>query len=286
MSQAINAGIATSNQLSQAVRENKGDNLGKADFLLLLVTQFKNQDPLNPMDDKEFVAQLAQFSSLEQLMNMNESMEGMTAVIREQSMMSAAAYIGKEVVAGGNAIAKSDEGVSLFYYAVAEDMYKGTIYVYDVNMNQIYGENLPAQAAGTYKFDWNGKNYAGQDVLNGVYYIRLACENANGESMLIDTAVTGTVETVINDNGTTYLKLDDGRVVALDNVREIGSSKTQTSTDTGSGSGSCSTDTGSGSTAGAGGAGTEGGAEGSTEGGTEGDTAEGGTEGDTEGGTG
>ena len=237
MSQAINAGIATSNQLSQAVRETKGDSMGKSDFLLLLVTQFKHQDPLNPMDDKEFVAQLAQFSSLEQLMNMNSGMEGLIAAQREQQMMNAAGYIGKDVVAGGNGIAKTDEGISVFYYAVGNDMAKGSIYVYDENMNQIYGELLGAQAAGTYKFEWNGKNYAGQEALNGVYYIRLTCEDANGQPMLIDTAVSGRVETVLTDNGETYLKLDDGRVVALKNVREIGAPKAPADTGSGSGTG-------------------------------------------------
>jgi flagellar basal-body rod modification protein FlgD len=247
MSQAINAGIATANQLSQ-IRENKGDTLGKSDFLLLLVTQFKHQDPLNPMDDKEFVAQLSQFSSLEQLMNLNTSMDGLTAATKEQMIMSAANYIGKEVVAGGNAIAKTDEGISKFYWAIGNDMAKGSIYIYDVNMNQVYGEQLAGRAAGTYPFDWNGKNYAGQDVLPGVYYVRLTCEDENGQSMLIDTAVTGRVETVINDSGETWLKLDDGRMVALKNVREIGAAKTplDNTTGAGSGTGSGSGDAGSG----------------------------------------
>jgi flagellar basal-body rod modification protein FlgD len=232
MSQAIHSGVATSNLLSQTTRENKGDALGKTDFLLLLVTQFKHQDPLNPMDDKEFVAQLAQFSSLEQLMNMNESIGSLATATREQMMMNAAGFIGKDVVAGGNGIAKTDEGVSVFYYAIGEDMTRGSIYVYDVNMNQIYGENLPAQAAGTdYKFEWNGKNYAGADMPNGVYYVRLTCENANGEPILVDTAVSGRVETVFYNNGETYLKLDDGRIVALSNLREIAAGKASTNTD-------------------------------------------------------
>ena len=222
MSQAINAGIATANQLSQTGRANKGDELGKSDFLLLLVTQFKHQDPLNPMDDKEFIAQLAQFSSLEQLMNMNESMDGLTAATREQQLMNAANYIGKNVAAGGNSIAKAEDGaVSTFYWAIGEDMAKGTLYVYDQNMNQIYGENLSARAAGTYSFDWNGKNYAGAEALPGVYYIRLSVEDANGQAMLVDSAVTGRVTGVTTDSGVTYLRLEDGRVVALQNVREI-----------------------------------------------------------------
>jgi len=221
MSQAINAGIATANQLNQ-VRETKGDSLGKSDFLLLLVTQFKHQDPLNPMDDKEFVAQLAQFSSLEQLMNMNESMDNLTAATKEQQLMNAANYIGKNVAASGNSIAKAEDGgISSFFWAIGEDMAKGSLYVYDQNMNQVYGENLSGRAAGTYSFDWDGKNYEGRDVLPGVYYIRLSIEDASGQPMLSDTAVTGRVTGVTTDNGETYLRLEDGRLIALKNVREI-----------------------------------------------------------------
>ena len=226
MSQAINAGIATSNQLNQAVRETKGDTLGKSDFLLLLVTQFKYQDPLNPMDDKEFVAQLSQFSSLEQLMNLNTSMDALTSATKDQQMMNAANYIGKDVAAGGNGIAKTDESISKFYWAIGSDMAKGSLYVYDQNMNLIYGESLGARAAGTYTFDWSGKDSAGHAALNGVYYVRLSCEDANGQSMLVDTAVTGRVESVLNNNGETYLRLTDGRMVALKGVREIAAAGT------------------------------------------------------------
>src|SRR5512133_3779921 len=61
--------------------------LGKDDFLKLLVTQLQSQDPLNPMDDKEFIAQMAQFTSLEQMQNMNTSVQ----------ITQATSYIGKQV---------------------------------------------------------------------------------------------------------------------------------------------------------------------------------------------
>ncbi len=62
-------------------------SLGKDDFLKLLVTQLQSQDPLNPMDDKEFIAQMAQFTSLEQMQNMNTSVQ----------ITQATAYIGKQI---------------------------------------------------------------------------------------------------------------------------------------------------------------------------------------------
>ena len=69
------------------ISSSKTTDLGKDDFLKLLVTQLQSQDPLNPMDDKEFIAQMAQFTSLEQMQNMNTSMQ----------MTQATSYIGKQV---------------------------------------------------------------------------------------------------------------------------------------------------------------------------------------------
>jgi flagellar basal-body rod modification protein FlgD len=226
MSQAISAGITAANQYNQTGREAKGDSLGKSDFLLLLVTQFKYQDPLNPMDDKEFVAQLSQFSSLEQLMNLNTSMDSLTDATRDQQLMSASNYIGKDVAASGNSVAKKDGHVGKMYWAVDGDMAKGAIYVFDAEKNQVYAENLPPTAGYTTNtFEWSGRNYMGALVPDGVYYITISAEDANGQTLLVDYRVTGRVEGVATEGGETYLRLDDGRVVALKNVKEIAAAK-------------------------------------------------------------
>lgn len=76
-----------------------GDNssLGKDAFLKLLITQLQNQDPTKPMDDKEFIAQMAQFSSLEQMQNMTKAMESLLASQQQTQLMNYSAFIGKEV---------------------------------------------------------------------------------------------------------------------------------------------------------------------------------------------
>jgi flagellar basal-body rod modification protein FlgD len=79
------------------VRENKGDTLGKEDFLKLLVTQLTNQDPTNPMQDTEFVAQLATYSGLEQQMTMNKNLETLIAAGNANTAASAVSLIGTVV---------------------------------------------------------------------------------------------------------------------------------------------------------------------------------------------
>jgi len=258
MSQAINAAISTTKQFDQAARTAKGDSLGKSDFLLLLVTQFKYQDPLNPMDDKEFVAQLSQFSSLEQLMNLNTGMDGLAAATKDQQMMNAANYIGKDIAASGSSIAKKDGHVGKFYWAADGEVAKGTIYVYDQEMNQIYAEQFGPKSAGTTStFEWSGRNYIGAQVPDGVYYIRLACEDANGKALLVDTRVTGRVEGVANEQGEIYLRMDDGRVVALKNVHEIAAAANTQDEDGGAGTGANTGGNGSNTGGNGGGAGAE-----------------------------
>ncbi|SHE59487.1 flagellar basal-body rod modification protein FlgD [Thermoanaerobacter uzonensis DSM 18761] len=75
----VNTNYSFSNVYNNSKITSK-NQLGKEDFLKLLVTQLKNQDPLNPMDDKEFIAQLAQFSTLEQMQNMNNSFNSIRAI--------------------------------------------------------------------------------------------------------------------------------------------------------------------------------------------------------------
>lgn len=78
---------ASNSNTANVSTAKSNQSLGKDDFLKLLVTQLQSQDPLNPMDDKEFIAQMAQFTSLEQMQNMNTSVQ----------ITQATAYIGKQI---------------------------------------------------------------------------------------------------------------------------------------------------------------------------------------------
>lgn len=199
---------------------NNGD-LDKDAFLTLLVTQFQYQDPLNPMDDKEFIAQLAQFSALEQTMLTNENLEKVVLSTNQQTTISVTDYIGREVSARGEHISKKDGRMSLIQYAASEEMSSCYINILDSTNQVVDTVDLGARASGIHDFTWDGKRSNGSDAPDGVYKAAFSGKNMDGAAIFVDTSVSGRV------TGTTFyqnqhiLRMEDGRTVYLVDVREV-----------------------------------------------------------------
>ncbi|MBR4741637.1 MAG: flagellar hook assembly protein FlgD [Desulfovibrio sp.] len=241
MSAITSALSQTSKEFSSALakQSSSGSNMDKEDFLMLLVTQFQYQDPLNPMEDQEFIAQMAQFSSLEQLMNLNDSMQGLTDATENQQMVNATSYIGKQVSITGNTIGKVTDGegkttISTFRYAFGDNVKEGVLTVTDSTGKAVYTETLAGKMGNqTFEFNWNGLNDKGVVVPDGTYVINLAAYNQAGEAVLSDQVVDATVTSVVNQGDTVYLGLDGGQSMELANVRQVSMAKAvQTNTTT------------------------------------------------------
>lgn len=97
MANTIEASLMLSNDQSQS-RKTGAAILGKDDFLKILMTQLQNQDPMNPMQDKDFIAQMATFSSLEQITNMNKTMEKFVQDQAQNQLLQASMMIGKTII--------------------------------------------------------------------------------------------------------------------------------------------------------------------------------------------
>lgn len=109
MANTINSSLLLSNyQTTQ--RSTGSDTLGKDDFLKILMTQLQNQDPLNPMQDKDFIAQMATFTSLEQMTNMNKSITSLVSAQEQNQLISYSQFIGKEV--SWHKLAESEDGTT------------------------------------------------------------------------------------------------------------------------------------------------------------------------------
>ena len=204
----------------------------KNTFLKLLVAQLSNQDPLNPTEDKEFVSQLAQFTSLEQLQSINTGVETLNSTIHDGQMMTATGFIGKDVMVTGNQITKLNnaEGdilTTTVYYTLDDPVAKHQITVRDKTTGMpVYTEELGARQAGSYPYIWEGKDDDGREVASGAYDIYITAQDANDKPALVKTQFAARVLTVMNEDGVYKLTLDGGRTVNLMDVTEVGGADT------------------------------------------------------------
>ncbi|QXD16047.1 flagellar hook capping protein [Rhodocaloribacter litoris] len=174
--------------------------LGKDEFLRLLVTQLSHQDPLNPLDGQEFAAQLAQFSSVEQLINIEQRLSDNTAAIDVLSQSTnagiAAGLIGKSVEAEGNQIAWTGEGERTLAFDLDEAADQVTVTIRDAAGNVVRTLELGAREAGLNEVVWNGEGDAGATVATGTYTFEVQATRANGDAVEAVEMITGPVARV------------------------------------------------------------------------------------------
>lgn len=198
--------LANSYQSTSKENDEKEDYLGREDFLTMLVAQLQNQDPLNPMEGSDFSAQLAQFSQLEQLINLNEGMKGMATAFEENSQIDVTGFVGKEVTGRVDTIeVSSGEPTNGFYELTQTSDVMVTIYNADGNpIRTLYpGQKGP----GEYSVEWDGKDYHGNLVDDGSYSYGVMANNGSGFAALATTK-TGVVDGIIYQGGQPYLMVD------------------------------------------------------------------------------
>jgi len=193
--------------------------LGKDDFLKLFTTQLRFQDPLNPLDSTDFTAQLAQFSSLEQLFNMNASLQDILTYQGSLNNAMAVGLIGRVVKVDGDSFTLA--GTADLEYALADDAASVTITIQDEEGNVVATIDAGAQQAGEQSFCWDGTGDDGLHLPDGDYTFSVTAVDGNGENVEVETSVTGTVTGITFDSGVTYLVLDNGMQVSLGEIMEV-----------------------------------------------------------------
>ncbi|MEM1094298.1 MAG: flagellar hook capping FlgD N-terminal domain-containing protein [Bacteroidota bacterium] len=200
-----------------------GSALGRDEFLTLLVAQLRNQDPMNPLEGHEFAAQLAQFSSVEQLMNLNEGIEGMQEMqgLLASSTNSgvAAGLMGQGVEVTTNRIEWSGEAVETGY-ELAADAQSVTIEVKDSRGRVVRTEAFGAQEAGTETWTWDGNNDNGDRVAEGTYTFEVKATDGQENDVSASPFRRGVVDRVtFGQNGISLWV--DGTPVAMALVRSV-----------------------------------------------------------------
>lgn len=198
---AGNFDAAAAAEEARASAGSRSDAMGKEDFLKLLVAQLAHQDPLNPLAGHEFAAQLAQFSSVEQLVNINELLGGQGELngILAQSINSgvAAGLIGKRIEASASTF-RIDEKNSTMSGAVelSKAASNVTVTIKDAKGAVVKTIELGAQGEGTHDFEWDGTNSAGARVQAGDYTFEVKATDPQGDAIGAGGIIRGTVERV------------------------------------------------------------------------------------------
>lgn len=178
--------------------------MGKDDFMKLLMAQLQNQDPLKPMDHQEFVAQLAQFGSMEQLTNINKGIEGLHAGIGNEAKISALSMIGKKVQAMGSNVDLMEGGSVTLKYTVKEDTVPVKAQVYTEGGTLVREIELSGKVDPE-GIQWDGKDAEGKSMPTGRYAFRVQAVDPKGMAVELNTELAGRVTGVEIDGKTPML---------------------------------------------------------------------------------
>lgn len=204
---------------SNSIELVQNNIMGKDDFFKMLVAQLQNQDPLNPMDGTDFTAQLAQFSSLEQLTNVNSNLEAITSYQELMSGVQAISLIGKEITAEGNVVKASGDSVDVVYN-LPEDVSKGTVKIYQTDGSLVKTIEFGQQQEGTNSVSWDCSS-----VEEGIYTFEVSATNAAGDSVEVNSLVKGQVTGVNFRDEQAYVIVDDMEIpfLSVTSVKDIDS---------------------------------------------------------------
>jgi flagellar basal-body rod modification protein FlgD len=214
---SISAATATSAQSAAAAASK---TMGKDAFLKLLITQLQHQDPLNPADSTEFTAQLAQFSSLEQLSNVNENLAMLKLYQASINNAQAVSFIGKDIIAKGKSLQVTSGQPVACEFELNSAAQKVVVSIYDAAGNFVKDVQAAALTAGKQSLSWDAKDRNGNTVPPGAYTFEVQAEGADGTKVGVTTYSKGTVSGVTFDDGTTYLIVGSSKV-AIGDVTQI-----------------------------------------------------------------
>ena len=199
-------------------------SLGKEEFLRMLVTQLSNQDPLNPMDGQEFAAQLAQFTSVEQLINIGDTLSNGTqannALARSLNNSIATGLIGKTVEVTGDTIAWDGGEMVGTAFELPSAASQVEVTVRDADGNVVRTMALDAQSAGKHAFSWDGRTDTGATAPHGTYTFEVTGTDTQGEDFAATTFVSGEVDRITLGPDGTQLWIGD-LALSMANVRSI-----------------------------------------------------------------
>jgi flagellar basal-body rod modification protein FlgD len=187
-------------------------------FLTLLTTQLKNQDPLSPMDATQFTQQLVQFSAVEQQINGNKKLDQLIGLQSTANAYGAVGFVGTSIAADSKDIPLQG-GKAKFDYTIEKGGGAATLKILDASGNIVMLKQVDS-TVGTHPVEWDGTDYFGNQLKDGKYTVAVSYKDLNTGTD-IDAGITsyGKVDQAVIANGEVFLKMGDVSVPLADVLR-------------------------------------------------------------------
>ncbi len=216
-------GIRSLNEISQtttSTAEVEEDELGRTAFLELMIAQVQNQNPLEPVENEAFIAQLAQFSSVEGIQNLNESMDSLVASLRSGLAMDAAGLVDRNVLISTDQTALNTKGGIGGTVEVGVAVGNLTVDIHNTQGQLVKQIELGASPAGEVRFEWDGRTENGEPMEQGIYRVS-AYSDVDGVREEFITNLPDRIVSVSIEEGGLVANLAGGTSVPTVQIKEI-----------------------------------------------------------------
>lgn len=202
--------------------QKKNDQLGQTEFLKLMITQLNNQDPMKPMESGEFYTQIAQFSTVAGIQDLQGSFQQVASAMYSNQALQASAMVGRSVMVNANSAELSSEGTISGMVDVPASTGRLSVSIHDQTGQRVRTLELGDRAAGEVAFNWDGMTEDGEAARPGMYRIE-ADMQFDGQAVALDTHLSSRVDSVSmgrNGQGIT-LNVAGVGAVPLENVKQV-----------------------------------------------------------------
>ena len=214
--------VARYEDVKDAAKKTNED-MGKQEFLTLFTAQLQNQNPLEPVKNEAFVAQLAQFSQLEALTNMQTSLDSFVTSMSGERLLGSASLIGKKVAMTDTPTQMASGGT----IDASIDLPLGAngilVSVIDSQGRLVQELTAGPQLPGTVPISWDGKDAAGNNAPSGLYSMS-ATAVVNGQTATVPVSTLSTVKAISSNpsDGSVSVEVDGGKTMLLTDVKRVG----------------------------------------------------------------
>jgi flagellar basal-body rod modification protein FlgD len=208
--------------VKEAAKKTK-EEMGKQEFLTLFTAQLQNQNPLEPVKNEAFVAQLAQFSQLEALTNMQGSLDKFVTSMSGERMLGSAALIGKKVSVTDTPTQLNTGGDISGNIDLPTGASGVQISIFDAQGRLVQELTAGPQMPGSMPIVWDGKDAANKPAPPGLYRLS-ATAVVNGQTSKVPVNTLSTVRSIATNpaDGSVSVEVDGGKTVLLTDVKRVG----------------------------------------------------------------